>query len=259
MPPPPTGSAAGLGRRWWAAPPCRLDCLRRWRARPRAAPGSAASSRAARPPSRWWRSAWWAAGWRRCCWSRSCSRSSPASWSASCLHRRRPSRTGRRASAQRRPSRKQPARPAARGPLSRLGRREVPAEHLHRAAVLLGRAELDPLGPRRHDRDVAGGRVVGVAALVDLLAIGVLERHLPADHVAPVRALAAVVGQSLEQRRRVGVLAERLEPDHVAAELLVAPLHHAHVLDLRGRLLRGLRHFRLPSVVDTESRHSVYT
>jgi len=123
-----------------------------------------------------------------------------------------------------------------------LRRREVLRHDLHRAPVLRGRAELDDVRPGLDDRHVSGRRVVGVARLVGLLVIGVAERHPAARHVAPVRALAVVVGQPLEQRSRIGVLAERLEPHRVPAELLVAALHHAHVLDLRGALLGSLGH-----------------
>src|SRR3954454_9614802 len=49
------------------------------------------------------------------------------------------------------------------------GRGEVEGEHGLRLRVLLARAELDDLGPGRDHRDVAGRRVVRVAALVDLV------------------------------------------------------------------------------------------
>ena len=42
--------------------------------------------------------------------------------------------------------------------------------------------------PVEQDRGVAGRRVVGVAGLVGLLAVGELEGQLAGDHVAPVRA-----------------------------------------------------------------------
>src|SRR3954471_18747379 len=86
------------------------------------------------------------------------------------------------------------------------------------------------------------GRVVRVAGFVDLVPIRELERDLAAQHVAPVRALAAVVGEALEERRRVDRLAERLEADRVAVELVVATLHHTHVLDARSRSGGNLRH-----------------
>ena len=68
-------------------------------------------------------------------------------------------------------------------------------------------------------RDVAGRRVEGVAGLEDLLAVGEAKGHPAVDHVAPVRALAAVVRKPLHQRRRVDVLAERREVHRVALEL----------------------------------------
>ena len=67
---------------------------------------------------------------------------------------------------------------------------------------------------------MAGRRVVGVAGLVRLVAVGELERDLALDDVAEVRALAAVVGQALEERRQVGVGRVRLERDRVAVEIL---------------------------------------
>ena len=60
--------------------------------------------------------------------------------------------------------------------------------------------------PASRERDVAGRQVEGVAGLEDLLAVGEAEGQPALEHVAPVRALAAVVGQPLEQRRRVDVL-----------------------------------------------------
>jgi hypothetical protein len=54
--------------------------------------------------------------------------------------------------------------------------------------------------------------MVGVARLVDLVAVRVAKRDLATNDVAPVRALAAVVGQSFEQRRGVGVLAKDSNP-----------------------------------------------
>src|SRR2546425_732044 len=45
-------------------------------------------------------------------------------------------------------------------------RREVAREHRLCLRVLVGRAELDDLGAGRHDRDVPGRRVIGVAGLV---------------------------------------------------------------------------------------------
>jgi hypothetical protein len=63
---------------------------------------------------------------------------------------------------------------------------------------------------------VAGRRVVGVAALVGLLAVGELEGHLALDHVAPGLALAAIVGQLAEERGQVGVLRVGLEADLVS-------------------------------------------
>src|SRR5205823_14751966 len=75
----------------------------------------------------------------------------------------------------------------------------LPIYDFHRAAVLLGWAELDDLGSRRDRGRVPGGRVVGVAGLVCLGMAGVREGGLAAYDIAPVRALAAVVGQRSEE------------------------------------------------------------
>jgi hypothetical protein len=92
------------------------------------------------------------------------------------------------------------------------------------------------------DRNVAGRRVEGVAGSEDLLTIRVAKGEAALDDVAPVRALAAIVGGPLEQRRRVDVLAELDETHRVAVDVLVPILHGAVVVDLRGALLRYLRH-----------------
>src|SRR2546421_11737871 len=68
-----------------------------------------------------------------------------------------------------------------------------------RLRILVCRTELDDLGAGRHDRDVPGRSVVGIAGLVDLVAVGVAKRHLPLQHITPVPALAAPVGQRSEE------------------------------------------------------------
>src|SRR5207244_2687033 len=78
---------------------------------------------------------------------------------------------------------------------ARLCRCEVAREHGLGLRILVCRAELDELGSGRYDRDVPGRSVVGVAGLVDLVAVGVAKRHLPLQHITPVPALAAPVGQ----------------------------------------------------------------
>ena len=80
----------------------------------------------------------------------------------------------------------EPVRHAARACCPRSGSRPTPASRrLHRLRIprhrlgdrsqILTGAELDVLGPRLRDRDVAGRQVEGVAGLEDLVAIGEAE------------------------------------------------------------------------------------
>ena len=87
-------------------------------------------------------------------------------------------------------------------------------------------------------------RVEGVAGFEDLFAIGVAKDQLAADDIAPVRALAAVIWQSLHERRRVDVLAEGREIHRVPVEI-VGPIHDRTKLPtLRRAVPRNLRHLR---------------
>ena len=70
------------------------------------------------------------------------------------------------------------------------------------------RAELDDARAGGHQRQVSRRRVVGVTRDVGLLVVGPAEGELAGGDDAPVRALAAVVGQPDEVRRRVDVLLE---------------------------------------------------
>src|SRR5215218_8871251 len=99
---------------------------------------------------------------------------------------------------------------------------QVARDRLHGAAVLLRGAELHEVGAGVDHRHVSRRGVVGVTRLVDLLAVRVAERQAALDDVPPVGALAAVVGEPFEQWRGVSLVAEGLEPDGVAPELLIA-------------------------------------
>src|SRR5205085_8768078 len=111
---------------------------------------------------------------------------------------------------------------------------------------LVGRAEHENLGARavKH-RYVAGRRVEGITLLVLLGPVGVLEYELALEHVAPMRALAAVVGQPLDQRSAVDVGAELREADGVALDLLAAIGHRAELATARRGVLGDLRHVAL--------------
>jgi hypothetical protein len=63
----------------------------------------------------------------------------------------------------------------------------------------VGRAELDELGTGEQLWRVSGWGVVGVSRLVGLLPGGVVEGHFALEHVTPVQALAAVIGQPAEE------------------------------------------------------------
>jgi hypothetical protein len=90
--------------------------------------------------------------------------------------------------------------------------------------------------------------MTSVPAVSTGVCLGVAERDAPVEHDPPVRRLAAVVGQPLEQRRGVDVLVEMLEPDREPAELLEAALVPRHGLDVGGGLLRDLRHVILLTI-----------
>src|SRR6185436_2676628 len=111
---------------------------------------------------------------------------------------------------------------------------------------LRARAELDVFRAGLRLRDVPGWQVEGVSGLDDLVVVPEAECHAPLEHIAPVGARAVVVRQALHDRGRVDVVAEGHEVDRVAVDVLVAILDRADVLDVRGALLRYLRHGSSP-------------
>src|SRR5215210_319174 len=107
----------------------------------------------------------------------------------------------------------------ARALVALLHRGEVALSDLHGLLELIFGAELNDLRARFHDRRVAWRHVVSIACVDDLFALGVLYPHPALQHVSVVRALAHVVGQTLEERRDVEVLVVGLE-----ADVYVSPL-----------------------------------
>jgi hypothetical protein len=99
------------------------------------------------------------------------------------------------------------------------GSDEVVLEDGHCRRELLRGAELDQLGAGEHERQVPGGCDIGVAGGVGLVVIGIAVDDASPDHVAEVRALAAVVGGPHEQRRGIGVGLVDLEADGVVLQL----------------------------------------
>src|SRR4029077_10866308 len=85
-----------------------------------------------------------------------------------------------------------------------------------------------------------------VTGFGDFVMVGETMGQLALEHISPVRAVAAVAWQPRCQRGAVDVLAERHEIDRVAADLPVPVLHWAVIFDLRGALLRYLRHLPSP-------------
>src|SRR4029078_4052293 len=78
-----------------------------------------------------------------------------------------------------------------------------------------------------------------------LLVVDPPEGDLAGLDDAPMRALAAVVGQALEERGRVAVLGVGLEADGVAVELCIPPLALRQVHHDRGGHLVGAGHWYL--------------
>ncbi len=77
-------------------------------------------------------------------------------------------------------------------------------------AVLDLRAEQDDLGIDAHAHRMARRPIEEIAARDDFfLPIAVRDGDLPLDHVSPMRGLAQIGFQSLEERPEVGALLER--------------------------------------------------
>ena len=91
--------------------------------------------------------------------------------------------------------------PTERCPQARPRRDTVARDQLKHRLVLAIGAELHDLGLLLLERDVAGGQVVGIPGVHDLLAIVVPAPKPAPDGVPPEPALAATVGQPLEGRR----------------------------------------------------------
>jgi hypothetical protein len=101
------------------------------------------------------------------------------------------------------------------------------------------RGELDDRGPSVEQWNVAGAGEEGaarcVAGLVGLGRIGVADRQSPGANDAEVPALAAVVGQTAEEGRRVAVLSVVQERDRPLVEVGLADLD-LRLVDDDGRL-----------------------
>src|SRR5688500_2957238 len=87
-----------------------------------------------------------------------------------------------------------------------------------RLLELFGRTELDDLGSGVEERKMNGRNVVGLDGLDDDVAIGAAVLQSSFEHHAPMRALAAVVRQALEECGQIGIGGVGLESDGVAIE-----------------------------------------
>jgi hypothetical protein len=92
---------------------------------------------------------------------------------------------------------------------------------------------------------VSRRRVVGVARNVGLGLVGIPEGDGAGEYDAPVRALAAVVGQPAEELRGVNVGPVGLEADRVTVEVDVATFHLRDVDAKRRDALVRVRHGNL--------------
>jgi len=107
---------------------------------------------------------------------------------------------------------------------------------------LLPRAELKELAAGLRRRYVTRTHVVGVAALVDLVVVGVVDRDLAGEEITPVRARAAIVGQALEQLDQGMTLPDRDELDGVVVQIAAGVKGRTRLLNVRCALLGDLRH-----------------
>src|SRR5690242_2356475 len=103
-------------------------------------------------------------------------------------------------------------------------------------------AELDELGSFIDDRRVSPGYVKRVAGLEHFVVVGEAVGDLALEHVSPMWARTAVVGQSLEERRGIDRLPEGDEVHRVVVEVLVPVLDRPVILDVRSARPRNSRH-----------------
>src|SRR3712207_1372436 len=79
------------------------------------------------------------------------------------------------------------SRPSGRHRPSLRGQRlHVAKDDFHRPLIFAFRAELDDFARLLANGDVAGGEIVGVAGVDNLLVVGVAHAHPPPDDIAPV-------------------------------------------------------------------------
>jgi hypothetical protein len=103
----------------------------------------------------------------------------------------------------------------------------VPGDRRHRAVVLVDRADLHQLDRLEGLDEIPGPEVVRLARADDLFgSIGVDDAERTFEQLAPVIALAAIVGQPLE-RRVVGrePRRHRLERDPHPTGVALRPSH----------------------------------
>src|SRR3954452_17754991 len=134
--------------------------------------------------------------------------------------------------------------PVAPGRRARSARHD-PGDVLHQRVVVARRGDLQVLGVGQRFEVVPRRPVVGLAGLVRRRAIGAVDAHRAADDVAPVVALALVVGQAREQWPRLDALVEAQQADgEVAmvgpADLGVRALQHGRQVVPRDAVAHGV-------------------
>ena len=120
-------------------------------------------------------------------------------------------------------------------------------KHGQRFGELVGGTELDHLGAGGDARHVARSGNIRIPSSIRLRAIGIAQAQLAAHDETPVRALAAVVGQALEDRRAVRSHVVTFEDDGKVVEFDVATAEHLIFHYNRSFCLTGPRHRNIPA------------
>src|SRR6266849_5259962 len=122
----------------------------------------------------------------------------------------------------------------------------VGGKHGQGFGELVGRAEFDHFGAGGDDGQVARSSNVRIPCSVRVLAVGIAQAQLASHNDAPVRALATVVRQALEDRRAVRIHVITLENDSKFVEFDVPTGEYLILHYNRSFCLAGSRHRNIP-------------